>query len=513
VLQTRRPEHYDVVVVGGGSAAFEAAVAARESGAERVLVLEKAPAKESGGNSLFSHTGFRFTYRDPEEIRLFVPELDEDVFRRMHLPPYTVDDFVRDLNRVTQGRINQELARVLAEESNDAVHWMRKLGMPWSLGHHVVVEGRLRFQPGLILHPLGGGPGQLRVWRKIAAERQIEVRYDAPVSAILGNMWKVEGVRISTPSGEDEIQADAVILCAGGFQANREMRVRYLGANADFMKMRGSRHNTGEVLRMALDLGARSSGHWQGAHMSPIDNSSPEYEPTLRSDNLGSLYIRYNYTYGITINSLGVRFFDEGEAQFSYTYAKTGKRVLEQPGGIAFQIFDQKGMRAMKPYAEQHLEQKIVAGSLEELAAALPVDREVFLKTIRDFNAAVHDDKPFDPGILDGRKTAGIDPPKSNWATAIDEPPFVAYTVTGGVTFTFGGVETTCDGQVVAVTGRPIDNLYAVGDIAGMFFHNYPACSGQTRNVVFARRAAQHACEGASKQPHSGSPVTSESSS
>ena len=348
-------------------------------GAGRVLVLEKAPARESGGNSLFSHTGFRFPYRGPDEIRLFLPELSEDVFQRMHLPPYTVDDFIRDLDRVTQGRINRDLARVLAEESNEAVHWIRELGMPWSLGHHVIVDGQLRFQPGLILHPLGGGPGQLSFWRTIAAERGIEVRYDSPVSAILGNMWRLRVSAFRLHPETRKFYAGAVILCSGGFQASREMRVPYLGTNADFMKLRGSRHNTGEVLRMALDLGARSSGHWQGAHMSPVDNSSPEYEPTLRSDNLGSLYIRYNYTYGVTVNALGVRFFDEGEAQFSYTYAKTGRRVLEQPGGIAFQIFDQKGMRAMKPYAEQHLEQKIVADSLEELAAALPINRETFL--------------------------------------------------------------------------------------------------------------------------------------
>jgi tricarballylate dehydrogenase len=492
-MARKREVRCDVVVVGGGSAAFAAAVAARDCGAKRVIVVEKAPQTESGGNAMFSHTGFRFVNRGAAEIREFLPHLSDERFAKMHFPPYTAEHFLRDLIEVTQGRIDRPLAQVLVDESNAAVHWMRRTGIAWDIGSHIVVDGELHFSPGINIHPTGGGRGQIQAWREIAERRGIDVRYESPVAALLGNARKVKGVRIQTADGDVDVRADAVILCAGGFQANREMRAKYLRGRPDFMKVRGSRHDTGEVLQMALALGARSAGEWQGAHATPIDAGSPEYEVPVRSDGMGSWTNRYHYQFGITVNRLGQRFFDEGEAHQGYTYAKTGAAVLEQPGGVAFQIFDRIGIELMKPHAEMHLETKVEAATLDEIATALGIAREPFLATVAAFNAAVSDARAFDATKKDGRQTDGIVPPKTNWATAIAEPPFRGYPITGGATFTFGGLETTTDAQVVGVTGRPIENLYAVGDIMGLFFHNYPAFTGQTRNVVFARRAAQHA--------------------
>jgi tricarballylate dehydrogenase len=486
-------ERCDIVVVGGGSAAFATAVAAREAGAQRVIMVEKAPLAESGGNAMFSHTGFRFANRGAAEIRDFLPHIADEQFAKMHIPPYTQDDFMNDLVSVTQGRIDRALALVLVEDSNSAVHWMRGLGIPWDVGSHIVVDGELFFGPGINIHPTGGGRGQVAAWREIAAARGIEVRYETPVSGLLGNTRRVTGVRVDGPDGEVEIEARAVILCAGGFQASREMRARYLRGKPDFMKVRGTRHDTGEVLRMALELGARGAGEWQGAHATPIDAGSPDFEVPVRSDGMGSWTNRYSYQYGITVNKLGRRFFDEGEAHQGYTYAKTGAAVLDQPGGTAFQIFDQTGIALIRPHAEMHLETKVEAGTLEALADALQIPRVPLLATIAAFNAAIDGSKPFDPTRSDGRTTAGVNPPKTNWATAIVAPPFRGYPITGGATFTFGGLEITTDAQVVGMTGRPIEALYAVGDISGMFFHNYPAFTGQTRNVVFARRAARHA--------------------
>jgi tricarballylate dehydrogenase len=456
-------------------------------------MLEKAPEIESGGNARYSGTGFRFCHRGVNDIRDFLPGYDEAALRRMHMPPYSVDDFVSDLNQVTDGHIDQQLARVLAEESFAAVCWLRRLGIQWELSDHVVIDGQIYFEPGLILHPLGGGLGQLRTWRSIAERNGIEIRFESAVRALHGNYREVTGVRVSGPEGEYDIAARSVILCSGGFQANREMRARYLGAHADLMKVRGNRHNTGEVLRMALELGARAAGEWQGAHITPIDAGAPDFEVRMRGDGVGNSANRYNYPFGITVNRLGVRFFDEGESFASYTYAKTGKELLRQPGGIAFQIYDAKGGRVLPPHAEQHLEEMIEAPTIEALAQKIGANPEVLAATVRDFNAAIRDDRPFDHSTLDGRHTVGIFPPKSNWAISIEEPPFRAYRVTGGITFTFGGVEVTPEAQVVAMTGRPIAGLYASGDILGIFFHNYPSCSGQTRNAVFSYRAGRHA--------------------
>lgn len=481
-------EKADIIVVGGGSAAFEAAVAARQEGAERVVMLEKAPEPEFGGNARFSHTGFRWVYSGAEEIRQFLPELDETEFRKLHLPPYTAENFMADLQRVTCGRIDRKLAELLVQRSNSAMHWLRELGIRWEIDSHVVIDGRYYFEPGLVIHPtggIGGGLGQLMQWREIASRLGIDIRFESRVCRLYGNDRRIEGVRVSNAEDEYDLLGGAVILCSGGFQANTEMRARYLGINADLMKVRGSRHDTGEVLMMALALGAKAAGHWQGAHASPIDATFPDAE-------IGNKANRYGYTFGITVNSLGQRFFDEGEAHHSYTYAKTGWAVLSQPGAVAYQIYDQKCVPLLnKRYHE--FSRPIEAETIAALAAKIGIEPAVLTHTVEEFNSAVREDVPFDATKLDGRCTVGLVPKKSNWSVRIEQPPFWAYAVTGGITFTFGGLQVDHNAQVLNTSGDPIRGLFASGDIVGLFFHNYPSCTGQTRNVVFSRLAARHA--------------------
>jgi tricarballylate dehydrogenase len=262
------------------------------------------------------------------------------------------------------------------------------------------------------------------------------------------------------------------------------MRARYLGPNADLMKVRGSRHDTGEVLMMTLGLGAKAAGHWQGAHATPIDSTYPDVE-------IGSKANRYGYPYGITVNSLGQRFFDEGEARHSYTYAKTGWAVLSQPGAVAYQIYDQKTIPLLGTRYE--FSTPIEANTIDELAQKISIEPAVLNHTIREFNNAARKDIPFDATKLDGKCTEGITPKKSNWSNSIDQPPYWAFSITGGVTFTFGGLQINESAQVLNTSGNPIRGLYASGDIVGLFFHNYPSCTGQTRNVVFSRLAGRHA--------------------
>jgi tricarballylate dehydrogenase len=307
-----------------------------------------------------------------------------------------------------------------------------------------------------------------------------------------GNDRRIEGVAVSTPEDEYDLHAPAVIVCSGGFQANAEMRARYLGANADLMKVRGSRHNTGEVLQALLALGAKPAGHWQGAHMSPIDGQAPSVETPVRADGRGNTMNRYDYPYGITVNALGQRFFDEGEARSAYTYAKTGRAVLNQPGGVAFQIYDQRGIalfRAGRDYPATMVE----AASIGELAQKIGLEPELLVRTVNEFNAACRTDVAFDPRVLDGKSTSGITPKKSNWAEPIDQPPFRAYPITAGVTFTFGGIAVDTEARVLNSADQPIRGLYASGDVMGLFFHNYPSCTGQTRNAVFSRIAGRNA--------------------
>jgi tricarballylate dehydrogenase len=478
-------EQFDVLVIGGGSAAHEAAVAARYYGAPSVLMLEKAPLEQAGGNARFSATGFRFVF-EPEEIQEIVGLSDEE-WAKLRIRPYTADEFLGDLRRVTRDRIDHDLAGVLVGDSNEAIRWSKEVGLRWDLMPGIEIDGLRYFSPGIPLHPLNLGNGltnglsQMRQWAEIG-ERfgGIEQRYDSKVIGFLGDESGVTGARVLGPDGAYEVHAGATIVCSGGFQANPEMRARYLGPNADIMKTRGSRHNTGEVLEMMLRLGAAPAGNWQGAHASPIDAGAADVES-------GDPVNRYGYCWGITVNGLGRRFIDEGEAEVSYTYAKTGWAVLREPGGVAYQLGDAKHPMTYMS------DEPIFAESIEELAVRIGVDPVPLADTVEQFNAAIDESVPYDRTVRDGRHTAGLAPDKSNWALALDTPPYFAIPVTGGITFTFGGVKVNTDAQVLNAGGRPIPGLYASGDVLGLFFHNYPSMTGQTRNLVFSRRAAMAA--------------------
>ena len=298
----------DVIIIGAGSAAFEAAIAAREAGAERVVMLEKAPEKEFGGNARFSHTGFRFVHSGADEIHEFVPQIDEPTYRRMVIPPYSREQFLGDLNRVTQNRIDPMLADCLVNRSNAAIHWMRKIGVKWESEKTTNVGDKLYMEPGVNIHPIGGGLGLLLALRDIALKMGVDVRYNSRVRAVHGSDRRVEGVRVSSPEDEYDLASRSIICCSGGFQASAAMRARYLGPNTDFVKVRGSRHNTGEVLHMMLDLGAASAGHWQVAHMTPIDAMAPAVETPIMEGGRGNSMNRYDYIFGITVNQLGRRF-------------------------------------------------------------------------------------------------------------------------------------------------------------------------------------------------------------
>ncbi|HSR56115.1 MAG TPA: FAD-dependent tricarballylate dehydrogenase TcuA, partial [Alphaproteobacteria bacterium] len=419
-------ETCDVIVIGGGSSAFEAAVSARQSGAEKVVMLEKAPEAEYGGNARFSHTGFRFCHEGRKEIRDFIPEVEADLYEAMEIKPYTPQEFLGDLNRVTQGLIDEELADTLVNESNAAAHWALETGIKWVPEKYATVDGRHHFEPGRVVQTLGGGKGQLEQWRRIAGELGIETRFESRVDAVYGNSRRMEGVRVSSEAGEYDLISKATIACAGGFQANPEMRARYLGENADLLKVRGSKHDTGEVLNMILSMGARATGHWQGAHQTPIDAGAPRFETPALDDGSGNTMNRYDYCHGITVNSLGLRFFDEGESFHSYTYAKTGRAVRTQPGNVAYQIYDKKGI-AMFRHGPDFPATFEEASTIRELAGKVGLNPEILEHTVTEYNDAVADDVPFDASKLDGKCTRGLNPNKSNWAQKIDEPPYRAY--------------------------------------------------------------------------------------
>jgi tricarballylate dehydrogenase len=334
---------------------------------------------------------------------------------------------------------------------------------------------------------VGGGPGLINMLTDSAKKRGIEILYATRAVDLLYNGTRIEGVRVRHDETLRDIRAKAVVLAAGGFQANPEWRTRYLGPGWDLAKVRGTRFNTGDGIRMALDIGASPCGNWSGCHAVQWEMNAPEFGDLA----VGDQFQKHSYPFAILVNATGKRFVDEGADFRNYTYAKYGRVVLEQPGQFAWQIFDQKVKHLQRDEYKIRQITKVVANTIEEFAHKLEgVNAEQFLKSIAEYNKAVRSDIPFNPNVKDGRHTEGLAVNKSNWANTIDQPPFEGYAVTCGLTFTFGGVRITTDGEVLNTDYQPIRGLYAAGElVGGLFYFNYPGGSGLTSGAVFGRIA------------------------
>ncbi len=480
----------DVIVVGAGNAALCAAIAAREAGAS-VLVLEKAEEGERGGNTFYTGGGFRFPYNGLEDIRAIIPDLSDEEVQRIEVGSYPASKFKEDLVRVTEGRADESLVDYLIENAYPTVQWMSRVaGQRWVLmyGRQAYeVDGKLRFWGGMITEAVGGGEGLSESLFAQLPRHDIEVRYGTGARGLLqDDRGRITGVRVKDASGFHDLHARAVVIAAGGFEANAEMRTRYLGAGWEVAKVRGTRHNTGDMIRAALDAGAQSYGHWSGAHAVAWDMMAP---PT-GNRRIGDLYQKHSYPLGLIVNVHGERFVDEGADLRNYTYAKYGREILKQPHAVAYQLFDQQTVHRLRDEYRIKEATKAEANSIPELADALGIDVGGLVRTIDAYNAACRPGK-YDPSVLDGLGTEGIEPPKSNWALPLDQPPYVGYAVTCGITFTFGGLKIDArTAQVLDIEDRPMPGLYAAGElVGGLFWHNYPGGTGLMAGSVFGRVA------------------------
>jgi len=482
-------EFFDVVVVGGGNAAFCAALAAREAGA-RVLMLERAPEAESGGNTRFTAGAIRFAYRGVDDLRAIMPDLTDAECAQTDFGTYTEDQFFDDMFRVTRNRTAPELCDILVRRSYDTMKWLRGKGVRFApiWGRQAFkVDGRFKFWGGLTVEAWGGGPGLVAAETAAATADGIEIRYATRARTLLYDGFQVRGVQVKAPGRVYDIKAGAVVLAAGGFQGDAEMRTRYLGPGWELAKVRGTRFNTGDGIRMALDIGASPFGNWSGCHAVQWDFNAPEYGDLA----VGDAFQKHSYPWSVLINAQGKRFLDEGADFRNYTYAKYGRVVLEQPGNFAWQVFDRKALHLLRDEYRIRQVTRVRADSLEELAGKLEgVDGPAFLAEIAAYNAAVRQDIPFDPNVKDGRRTDGLAIDKSNWANTIEEPPFEAYQVGCGITFTFGGLRIDPDARVLDADQVPIPGLYAAGElVGGLFYFNYPGGSGLINGAVFGRLA------------------------
>jgi tricarballylate dehydrogenase len=486
----RNPETFDVIVVGAGNAALCAALSAREQGAAKVLVLEKAPLDERGGNSLFTAGGFRFVHDGLADLRRdILDDLSEAEAGQIVLPVQRAPDYLDDLRRVTEGQTDDTLSGLLVGRSRDTMRWMRRSGVrfiPMFGRQSFKLDGKHHFYGGVNIEAVGGGWGLVDQLIKQAERVGIEIRYATGMRRLLQDgSGAVAGVHVMGPGGYADLRAKAVVLACGGFEANPEMRVRYYGPGWESCRVRGTRYNTGDGLRAALDIDAQAFGGWSTCHAVQWDISAPPFGDRTVLDN----FQKHSYPIGIIVNLRGERFVDEGADYRNHTYAKYGREVMKQPKRTAIQIFDAKTIDMVRDEYRIRQVTRAQAQSIGELAAQLEIDADGLTRTVREFNAACRPGK-YNPAVLDGLSTSGITPPKSNWALPIDKPPYTGFVVTCGITFSFGGLRINEHAEVQDTSDRTIPGLYAAGEIVGgIFYENYLGGAGLMSGAVFGRIA------------------------
>jgi precorrin 3B synthase CobZ len=505
----------DVLVVGGGNAGFSAAIAATEAGATRVVLIEKAPEDWAGGNTYFTAGAFRTVHNGIDDLLPLVNNVDAQKANLIDIEPYTMEDFRKDMDRLCQGRSDAGLLKVLIEDSNETVIWLAKQNIRFQLSFNrqaYEVDGRFKFWGGMALKTEDGGKGLVADHQAAARQLGVEVYYSTPAKQLLMSpCGAISGVVVEHEGVETVIKTNAVVLAAGGFEANPRMRSQYLGPGWDLARVRGTPYNTGDVLEMAIrDANAKQAGHWSGCHSTCWDANAPANSGDRVISNE---FTKSGYPLGLMINTNGVRFVDEGIDLRNFTYAEFGRAIHDQADGVAFQVWDQRTISWLRTeeYRDEIVE-KTWADTIEDLAHNLAERSGLsapnqFVETIKTYNDAVYafqaenHDKKWDPAVKDGISTQSstkkLALAKSNWALPLDQGPFMAVKVCCGVTFTFGGLavnpETTA---VLSTTNKEVRGLFCVGEmLGGLFYGNYPGGSGLTSGAVFGRRAGTAAAQ------------------
>jgi tricarballylate dehydrogenase len=453
-----------LVVVGHGAAGLAAALSAAEQARSRglrldITLLEKSREAEAGGNTRWS----------PSYMRLAAPD---------RLAP----GFEEDVQQASGGWADQAYFRTLAENATATIGWLQSHGIEFAIPVYYLSAGPPRIQP------VGGGSAIVEKLADAAKRAGVKVRYESTASRLVVGDHRVVGVDVQTGDGAaTTLAADAVILATGGFQANPAMMRAQFGPGAETIKLisPGTRFDSGDGIRMATDLGASTSGDWNGMHIEPVDPRSTHSAPVVLV-----------YPYGIVVDQDGRRFFDEGGGLVHETWEGFAREIhFARPKSIAYAILDrrlfdipgyQRAIRSDVPPYQSH--------SIEGLAALIGISARHLRETVDTFNAAAAGDATrFDAARCDGLAAAdALKPPKSNWARAITEPPFLAYPLVGAIAYTFGGLATNEKAEVLGERG-PMPGLYAAGETTGHFYGTAPNAVAMLRALVFGQIAGREA--------------------
>ena len=454
-------ELFDVLVVGGGNAGMCAAIMARRGGA-RVFVLESASKDFRGGNS-----------RHTRDIRYMHKTATEYV-----TGPYEEDEFWEDLRQVTGGETNEKLARLTIRGSEELGDWMPANGVRWQKP----LRGTLHLTRSN-LFMLGGGKAMINAYYDTASRLGVEIAYESEVGELTIRDGEFRSAIVFRNGAVQEIPARAIVIAAGGFEANISWLKEYWGDAADNFIIRGTRHNQGRMLKELLRHGAKAVGNPRGCHAVALDARAPKFD--------GGIVTRLDSPpFGVVVNKDVKRFYDEGEDFWPKRYAIWGGLIANQPDQIAYSIIDAKALPHFMPSVFPPIE----ARSVVELAVALDLDPARLASTVDDFNKAVRPGT-FDSGNLDDCRTEGIDPPKSHWARRIDTPPYFGYPLRPGITFTYLGVTVDEQARVIMQDERPAKNIFAAGEMmaGNILGKGYLAGFGLTIGSVFGRIAGREA--------------------
>jgi tricarballylate dehydrogenase len=456
---------YDVLVVGGGNAALCAAIAARRAGAS-VLVLEAAPKFYRGGNT--RHTRNMRCAHDAATDTLS--------------GPYSEEEFWTDLLEVTQGQTDEQLARFMIAQSKEMLGWIAEQGVRFqpSLGGTLSLGRTNSFF-------LGGGRAMLNALYRTAESLGVAVEYDAEVVDLDMDAGTFRAATVASGGRRLPVRAATLVAAAGGFESNIAWLRQHWGEAADNFLIRGTPYNRGTLLKLLLDKGAAPVGDPTQCHAVAIDARAPRFD--------GGIVTRLDcVVFGIVVNRDARRFHDEGEDFWPKRYAIWGRLVAQQPGQIAYIVFDAPSLDLFMP----SLYPPIRADSVRALAHALQLDPEALAATVEGFNAAVRPGR-FDHTVLDDCRTEGLTPPKSHWARRIETAPFYAYPVRPGITFTYLGTRVGRDARILMMDGRPSANMFAAGEImaGNVLGRGYAAGVGMTIGSVFGRIAGREAAASA----------------
>ncbi len=485
---------WDVIIVGSGNAALTAGIAACEQGS-RVLMIEKADKDMSGGNTKYTAGAMRFAYEDSDALLPLLAHPDDARVPRADFGSYTQEKFKADLLGFNDGAPLTPEQEILVSQSYETMHWLAGHGVTYEpiwARQSFEKDGKIIFWGGLTLAAENEGVGLFDM--ELAAFERLggTLRYNAEFVGLIESDGAITGVTLADGT---TLHAQSVILACGGFESNVDMRVALIGDEWKHAKVRGTPHNTGDGLTAAWSVGAQKYGRFDGCHATPMDYFMKNYGNLDIPHGERKNYRKISYFLGVMLNENGERFVDEGIDFRNYTYAQFGRAVLQQPGQRAWQIFDAKVFDLL--YAEYRFDDAHFkeANDLPSLLAQCDgLDAAAALATLEQFNASVDKDAAFDPTVKDDKSAQSGSLAKSHWAQDLTQGPFRAYPVTGGITFTYGGVKVSEKAQVLDQDNNPIAGLFACGEmVGGVFLNGYPGGSGLTSGAVFGRLAGRSA--------------------